>query len=145
LSATLDVGDVVVYQTGSWYVDGVQVGDDTTSTPTFHYGLVETIQIVWTHNCEHGVIRVWPMTCSMQQKTTMTSGDEDNSNNNTRNNNHTILQLLEMEECIEFGPEQLVAKLDNLQWDDEYEKQQAISSITLTTDMWSSGTTITPT
>jgi hypothetical protein len=49
-------GDVVVYQTGTWRVDGVVVGDDT-QPPSFQYCQIETIQVVWTHNCEHGVLR----------------------------------------------------------------------------------------
>lgn len=55
LSAALEDYDVVVYQTGSWTVDGVEVGDG--SPATWRYARVENIQIVWTHNCEHGVIR----------------------------------------------------------------------------------------
>jgi hypothetical protein len=47
---------LVVYQTGTWTVDGVQVGDGT--PPKWQYARVENVQIVSTHNCEHGVIRV---------------------------------------------------------------------------------------
>jgi L-alanine-DL-glutamate epimerase-like enolase superfamily enzyme len=47
LSANLDVDDVVVVQVGSWLVDGVLVGDDSTD-PTLKYVRVDTIQVVWT-------------------------------------------------------------------------------------------------
>ena len=92
LSAAIDMGDVVVYQTGSWLVDGVLVGDG--SEPEFRYGLVETIQLVWTHNCEHGVIRVLPLVLL----------EADGTEN-------LVLSIEQEEECDEFGPEQLVAKL----------------------------------
>jgi len=99
LSAALDIGDIVVYQGGTWWVDGVAVGD-TDSTPTFHYAVVDTIQVVWTHNCEHGVIRGLPLV--------MSSPEDDAT---------TVLKL-ESEEGIEFGPEQLLAKLPLL-WNEE--------------------------
>jgi hypothetical protein len=92
LSAALDIGDVVVYQTGTWLVDGVRVGDG--SQPAFRYGLVETIQLVWTHNCEHGVIRALPLFLLAAEET----------------ETGQVLRI-EEEECVEFGPEQLVAKL----------------------------------
>ena len=109
LSAVLDTGDIVVYQTGTWYVDGVEVGDG--GPPKFHYGLVETIQLVWTHNCEHGVIRALPLKLA-------------------ENGNQLVL---ESEECIEFGPEQLVAKLP-LEWDET--EQLAASSLELSDELW---------
>jgi hypothetical protein len=92
LSAALNIGDVVVYQTGVWLVDGVRVGDDI--QPEFRYGRVETIQLVWTHNCEHGVIRALPLSL-------LEAGENDRQ----------VLKIEEEEEFVEFGPEQLVAKL----------------------------------
>jgi ribosomal protein L27 len=55
LSASVQEGDLVVYQTGTWLVDGVEVGEGT--PPTIRYAKIETMQLVWTHNCEHGVLR----------------------------------------------------------------------------------------
>ena len=48
LSALLEDGDVVVYQTGTWYVDGVEVG--TGEPASFAYAVVDNVQVVWTHN-----------------------------------------------------------------------------------------------
>ena len=120
LSAALDIGDIVVYQTGTWLVDGVEVGDG--GPPEFRYGLVETIQLVWTHNCEHGVIRALPLVIVV----------DDNNGDDASNH---ILQL-ESEECDDFGPEQLVAKLP-FKWDQKVE--QAVSPFPLTKDLWTIG------
>ncbi|CAB9518800.1 expressed unknown protein [Seminavis robusta] len=113
LSAVLDIGDVVVYQTGTWLVDGVQVGDG--SPPKYEYGLVETIQLVWTHNCEHGVIRALPLAL-------LEDGEAQ------------VLRI-EEEECIEFGPEQLVAKLP-LQWDEGASEATVESPLELSEELW---------
>lgn len=89
LSAALEDDDVVVYQTGSWTVDGVEVGDG--SPATWRYARVENIQIVWTHNCEHGVIRGVALHPIFSQD---------------RPPRFNIA-----EEQVEFGPEQLVARI----------------------------------
>ena len=60
LSALLEEGDVVAYQTGNWLVDGVPVGDDYVPA-SMAYCRMETLQVVWTHNCEHGVLRGWEL------------------------------------------------------------------------------------
>ena len=92
LSAALDEGDVVVYKTGTWEVDGVEVGN---GNPTaYEFCLVETMQIVWTHNCEHGYIR------GMAVKI------------DSENNKVEVLSPLDF---VDFGPEQLVARLP-LNW-----------------------------
>ncbi len=88
LSAILDERDVVVYQTGTWEVDGVQVGDGNPAK--FEYCVIETMQVVWTHNCEHGYIRGLAVDV-----------------NNERSEVKVISPLV----FIEFGPEQLVARL----------------------------------
>ena len=88
LSAMLDVGDIVVYQTGTWLVDGVEVGDG--GPPDFQYGLVETIQLVWTHNCEHGVIRALPLKLLIPKE---------------ENGHSSSVLCLESDDCREFGPE----------------------------------------
>ena len=49
-------GDTVVYRTGSWYVDGVLVGEED-AVAEYKLCRVDTIQVVWTHNCQHGVLR----------------------------------------------------------------------------------------
>ena len=55
ISADLKEGDVIAYQAGTWYIDGLsEVGDGSPSH--VRYMVVDTIQLVWTHDCEHGVI-----------------------------------------------------------------------------------------
>lgn len=100
LSAMVNEGDVVVYQKGSWMVDGVVVGDGT--TPTFEYCQVETIQLVWTHNCEHGVIRGITMKLEDQ-----------------------IFLPMEPLEAVEFGPEQLLARIP-VQWNDNLSEARSL-------------------
>ena len=113
LSACLQQGDVVVYQAGQWWVDGVLVGDDDSSTtstsPTYHYAVVETIQIVWTHNCEHGVIGAWPLSLVRNDY----DDDHDRGDSTSTTALPSIMQKFEIEnyEMVLFGPEQLVAKL----------------------------------
>jgi len=103
LSASLEDDDVVVYQTGSWEVDGVEVGDGTPAT--WQYARVENVQIVWTHNCEHGVIR------GVALKPVF---GKDSS---------PLFQV--MQEQIEFGPEQLVARIPT-EWNDAFDEGQAL-------------------
>lgn len=91
LSALLEEKDVVVIQSGSWYVDGVQVGDGPIQ---YEYCTVESLQIVWTHNCEHGVIRGY----------SVLPGEEDDKD-------VLHLHVDPTWDPIEFGPEQLVARL----------------------------------
>lgn len=101
LSALLDEGDVVVYQTGWWTVDGVVVGDDT-KPARFEYCQIETLQVVWTHNCEHGVLR--GLTLKKQEDGT--------------------LKLVEPMDAIEFGPEQLVARIP-VEWKGDQAQPEA--------------------
>ena len=54
ISADLNEGDVIAYQAGTWYVDGTEVGDG--SPAIVRYMQVDTVQIVWTHDCEHGLV-----------------------------------------------------------------------------------------
>lgn len=103
LSASLNDGDVVVYQIGTWHVDGVQVGDG--SPATWCYARVETIQIVWTHNCEHGVIRgvaLEPVFCQ-----------------------DSLPVLKVSDEQVEMGPEQLVARIP-VEWNDSLDEGHAL-------------------
>jgi hypothetical protein len=110
LSAYLSEDDVVVYQAGTWLVDGVQVGSD--SEPVFLYARIETMQLVWTHNCEHGVLRGFPLKLS-------------------------DIGLLEMvnEEGpqVEFGPEQVICRVP-VEWDPD--ARTATPSVPIQQDMW---------
>ena len=102
LSATLDEGDLVVYQTGTWTVDDVEVGDGT--EPVRCLAIVDNLQVVWTHNCEHGVIRglaVEVESSSQRSRRAILADPLDN---------------------VEFGPEQLVARIP-VAWEDEGEEK----------------------
>ena len=112
LSAALNEGDVVVYQTGTWLVDGVEVGDGT--PPTFKYARIDTIQIVWTHNCEHGQLRGIQLNLVQDDDT---------------------YKFVESDPMIdiEFGPEQLLARVP-VSWDET--KNYGISSVPVSDDMW---------
>mmetsp|Transcript_19356 Transcript_19356/g.29142 ORF Transcript_19356/g.29142 Transcript_19356/m.29142 type:complete len:168 (+) Transcript_19356:45-548(+) len=88
LSAYLEDGDLVVYQAGSWLVDGVEVGDGT--DPYVVYARIDSIQLVWTHNCEHGVLRGFQI-------------EMDESGRDAK--------LVDPLTELQFGPEQLIAKI----------------------------------
>ena len=103
LSAVLNEGDVVAYQTGCWLVDGVTVGTDYTNTPAVAFCRIETMQIVWTHNCEHGVVRGMELVTNKQQQ----SGEGSAANSLRLTSN-----------VVEFGPEQLLARF-LVKWNDE--------------------------
>jgi len=106
LSAVLEEGDIVVYQTGTWYVDGVEVGDG--NPPCFNYCVIDSMQIVWTHNCEHGFIR------GMAMDIIHSTGDST-----------TIVKTKSPEEFIDFGPEQLIARLP-VEWINDEEAELLI-------------------
>jgi len=108
LSASLLEGDLVVYQGGTWLVDGVEVGDGSESI--FRYAMLETMQLVWTHNCEHGVLR--GVECYVKDD---------------------IATLVEPLNELEFGPEQLVAKIP-VQWDETAHFGNLL--VHITNDMW---------
>jgi len=115
LSADLNEGDVVVYQTGTWFVDGVQVGDG--SAADWKLARVETMQVVWTHNCEHGVLRGMAVELMEDGKTIQYSDDDGGG-----------------EAMVEFGPEQLVARLPVV-WNDSIDRGVAENE-TLNPSMW---------
>jgi hypothetical protein len=106
LSAFLEEGNVVAYQTGSWLVDGVLVGDG--SPPRIEYCCIDTIQVVWTHNCEHGVLRGHSLI-----KTNIHSDHPPNSDDDGQNTPKQVLvrSIHDDNDMVEFGPEQLVARL----------------------------------
>ena len=88
LSAALEEGDLVLYQTGQWRVDGVTVGDG--DEPELAYAVVDTLQLVFTHNCEHGWIYGSALECDADGSLRPPDGDA----------------------FVQFGPEQLLARLD---------------------------------
>ena len=97
LSAVLDEKDIVVYQAGTWEVDGVEVGDGKPAS--YEFCAVETMQIVWTHNCEHGFIRGLAVKI---------------------NSDDCKVEVISPLEFVDFGPEQLVARLP-VEWIDDEE------------------------
>ena len=117
LTADLAVGDVAVYQTGTWYVDGVAVGDGT--PPAWAYCLVDGLQIVWSHNCEHGVVRGFALQ--------PLSDDQDETTTTRR------LQVVDWDDMIDFGPEQLVARIPVQQ---ESEDTFCALTVPLSDDLW---------
>ena len=88
LSAQLEEGDLVLYQVGSWTVDGVAIGD---GEPALAYAVVDTLQLVFTHNCEHG----WIYGSALERD------DSDGS-----------LRPPDGDAFVQLGPEQLLARLD---------------------------------
>lgn len=102
LSAVVEEGDTVVYRTGSWYVDGVLVGDaGEGAAPSYELCRIDTIQVVWTHNCEHGVLRG------------LAVGADTDAGENCGS---SVLFLKEPLEDVEFGPEQLIARIRGVEW-----------------------------
>ena len=89
-SAFLEDGDLVAYQTGAWDVDGVAVGD---GEPEIALAFVTLVQLVFTHNCEHGWIYGVAATC---EAGVATATDDE----------------------LQFGPEQLRARLGGAAGDD---------------------------
>lgn len=104
LSAFLEEGDVVVYQTGTWWVDGVQVGDGDVSS--FEWAKIDTLQVVWSHNCEHGVLR------GIALKTKQDFGLQ----------RQLLVSEAEPMDIVEFGPEQLVARVP-VKWEVDDQRQ----------------------
>lgn len=110
LTAALHEGDIVVYQTGTWLVDGVAVGDGTWP-PHWEYCLVDTIQIVWSHNCEHGVVRGFPVELLVVDMDEDQDNAHDGSDDSARTRRSRQLLRANFDEMIDFGPEQLVARI----------------------------------
>ena len=104
ISADLKEGDVIAYQTGTWYVDGLsEVGDG--SPPFVKYMMVDTIQLVWTHDCEHGVINGFDLFIA--------NDDVDNTTNSSSGDAIVEMksQIVVMDEYIQVGPEQILARI----------------------------------
>lgn len=119
ISADINEGEIIAYQTGTWYVDGNAVGEwilesmcnscdashsllDVTgdgSDPEIRYMLVDTIQIVWTHNCEHGVINGFDATIANSKDEGVDGGLREGS----------VLGI--GNDYVQCGPEQVLAKI----------------------------------
>jgi hypothetical protein len=69
---------------------------------------MDTIQVVWTHNCEHGVLRGHALT-----KTMIHHPPHDDLKQEDRriNPQQLFVGLVREDDMVEFGPEQLVARL----------------------------------
>ena len=99
-------------------MDGATVGDDPDAPPIMKYCKVDTLQIVWTHNCEHGVIR--GISVEIGGGGTIGSGSA-NQEEGSDSSCHDVSCCTTPDddlEFVEFGPEQLVARLP-VEWLDE--------------------------
>ena len=90
LSYDLEEGDVVAYQTGTWLVDSVEVGDG--SPAKLNFARVDVVQINWTHNCEHGMVHGTAL--HLAEGRNCLDLDESNDEDGQ----------------IQFGPEQLIGR-----------------------------------
>ena len=128
LSAAVSEGDTIVYRTGSWYVDGVLVGEED-AVPAYEICRIETIQIVWTHNCEHGVLR--GLVVDLLR-------GETNDGNDGEPGQHQNMSLRTPLEDVEFGPEQIIARICNVMWEPNGHDDEEIGtcSISLHPSMW---------
>jgi len=95
ISADLREGDVIAYQAGTWYIDGLsEVGD---GSPSYvRYMVVDTIQLVWTHDCEHGVVNGYDLLV------------EDASNEDQIVEKSKFIAT---DEYLQIGPEQVLARI----------------------------------
>ena len=86
----------------------LNVGDG--SDPTIRYMLVDTIQIVWSHNCEHGFVNGFDAKVISQGEPTPIS---------SYGSDLKVGSVFEIgNEYIQCGPEQVIAKIPTLK-DDE--------------------------
>ena len=90
LTYDLSDGDLVAYQVGTWLVDSVEVGDGSPARLLF--ARVDVLQINWCAHSEHGFVRG-----------TALQADHESI--------EACQQLHLTDEEIQFGPEQLVARL----------------------------------
>jgi len=134
ISAAVNEGDTVVYRKGSWYVDGVLVGDED-ALPSYELCRIETIQVVWTHNCEHGVLR------GLAVDLVSAAGDHSMELGDEKQGYHPCLSLRTPLEDVEFGPEQIIARISNVVWEandseDNGDEEIGITSISLHPSLW---------
>eukprot|EP00984_Skeletonema_dohrnii_P035383 scaffold35064_cov172-Skeletonema_dohrnii-CCMP3373.AAC.2 len=103
ISADIGQGDVIAYQDGTWFVDGTEVGDG--SPATVRYCLVDTVQIVWTHDCEHGLVYGFDLTVA------------DNNDGQVSSDEHgAIIKkgnifIIQNESYVQCGPEQILCRI----------------------------------
>lgn len=90
ISADLNEGDVIAYQDGTWYVDGTEVGNG--SPAIVRYLKVDTVQIVWTHDCEHGLVYGFDVKCDSVIK----KGGEF---------------IIQEDNYVQCGPEQILCRI----------------------------------
>lgn len=89
LSAYLAEGELVIYQTGTWMVDNIEVGDG--SPAVWRLAQVDVLQVNWTGTGEHGVIRGFAARWDPATGEVVCDEEDD--------------------EQVDVGPEQLVARL----------------------------------
>lgn len=122
ISADINEGDVIAYQEGTWYVDGTEVGDG--SPAIVRYCLVDTVQIVWTHDCEHGLVYGFDLTVA--------HNDEDVSYESGVIVKKGSMFIVENESYVQCGPEQILCRvpvsLTELKWKND--AIQAYASLT---------------
>jgi len=103
ISADINEGDVIAYQDGTWFVDGTEVGDG--SPATVRYCLVDTVQIVWTHDCEHGLVYGFDLTVA-DNNDDQVSSDEHGANIKKGN-----IFIIQNESYVQCGPEQILCRI----------------------------------
>jgi hypothetical protein len=113
ISADLNEGDIIAYQDGTWYVDGTEVGNG--SPATVRYFLVDTVQIVWTHDCEHGLVYGFDLTVADNDGPVVSC---DGSGTIIKKGNIFVIE----DEYVQCGPEQIIARIPvsstELNWKD---------------------------
>mmetsp|Transcript_22230 Transcript_22230/g.40074 ORF Transcript_22230/g.40074 Transcript_22230/m.40074 type:complete len:230 (+) Transcript_22230:34-723(+) len=105
ISADLNEGDIIAYQHGTWYVDGTEVGDGSDSM--VRYMQVDTIQLVWTHDCEHGVINGFDL---------MVAANDDDDDIVSSEESGVIVGkgcyfVINKDYYVQIGPEQVLARI----------------------------------
>jgi hypothetical protein len=110
ISADLNEGDVIAYQVGTWFVDGTEVGDGSPSN--VRYMKVDTVQIVWTHDCEHGLVYGFDLTVA----------DNDGPLSSGAVIKKGELYFITEDEYVQCGPEQILCRIPSssseLSWKD---------------------------
>ena len=150
-------------------MDGVLVGDEDAEI-VYKICRIETIQIVWTHNCEHGVLRGLNINTTNASSSIIEIENENDdleeislsssSSSSTTESTTTIasasasvsddtnrsLRFLIPTPFVdvEFGPEQLVGRINTIEWkttsdngnSGSEEEEEGISSVPLQENMW---------
>lgn len=124
LSARLEVGDVCVYQTGTWMVDWVPVGPGL--SPRLLLARVDVVQIDWTTDCEHGRIIGTPISSVEGNNVYINPSEEFGAVQvsiriafrSFRAHKPSQHSLLTPSLLVQFGPEQLVARVQ-AEWIDD--------------------------